>query len=167
VKKHIDLIWDYNYWANRRILARTETLTTAQLLEKTPVMADSIMRTMAHVLAAEMLWRQRMQEGKSPAARLDYDQFTSVELLYRHWAEEEAAMRAYLAGLSDADLDRVVEYRATDGTPFRRVLWHILTHVVNHGTQHRSEAALYLTNFDRSPGNMDLTAYLSEQDKPA
>jgi hypothetical protein len=27
VKKHIDLIWSYNYWANRRILAQAETLT--------------------------------------------------------------------------------------------------------------------------------------------
>jgi uncharacterized damage-inducible protein DinB len=36
MKKQIDLLWNYNYWANRRILARAETLTPAQVSEKAP-----------------------------------------------------------------------------------------------------------------------------------
>lgn len=163
MKKHIDLIWDYNYWANRRILARSEGLSAAELTGKTASMWDSILRTMAHALAAEWIWRQRVQEGVSPTAGLNIDQFTTLQQLKDRWAEEEEAMRSYLAGLSDDDLDRVVEYRSSDGTAFSRPLWQILTHVVNHGTQHRSEVALYLTNFGRSPGNMDITAYLAEK----
>jgi uncharacterized damage-inducible protein DinB len=163
MKKHIDLIWNYNYWANRRILARAETLTQAQVSEKAPYMWDSIIRTMAHVLGAEWIWRQRFQEGISPTAILNQDQFTTLELLNARWAEEEAKMRVYLSGLSDADLDHVFEYKNTAGQAFRRPVWQILTHVVNHGTQHRSEVALSLTNFDRSPGDMDLTVYLAQQ----
>lgn len=163
MKKHIDLIWNYNYWANRRILARAETLTQAQVSEKAPYMWDSIIRTMAHVLGAEWIWRQRFQEGISPTAILDQDQFATLELLNARWAEEEEKMRVYLAGLSDAALDHLFEYKNTAGQPFRRPVWQILTHVVNHGTQHRSEVALSLTNFDRSPGDMDLTVYLAQQ----
>ena len=164
MKKHIDLIWEYNYWANRRILARAASLTQAQVSEQLPTMWASILGTMAHVLGAEWVWRQRTQEGVSPAANLDRDQFSTLDLLNQRWAEEEAVMRAYLATLSDADLERVVEYHSLTPTdqPFRRPLWQILTHVVNHGTQHRSEVALYLTNVDCSPGNMDITAYLLE-----
>lgn len=165
MKKHIDLIWEYNYWANRRILARAESLSAAQLSDHAPYMWDSILRTMAHALGAEWIWRQRVQGGVSPAALLNLDQFTTLDLLRQRWAEEEQEMRAYLATLNDADLDRVVEYAGTDGTKFHRPLWQILTHVVNHGTQHRSEVALYLTNFDCSPGNMDITAYLLDQGK--
>jgi uncharacterized damage-inducible protein DinB len=165
MKQHIDFIWNYNYWANRRILTRAADLTQAQLSEKTPQMWDSILRTLAHTLGAEWIWRQRVQDGASPLKLLDRDQFTTLDLLQQRWAEEETAMRAYLATLNDADLARVVEYAGTDGAKFRRPLWQILTHVVNHGTQHRSEVALYLTNFDRSPGNMDMTAYLLESGK--
>ena len=42
-----------------------------------------------------------------------------------------------------------------DGVP----IWTMALHVVNHGTQHRSEAAALLTAEDRSPGELDLINY--------
>jgi uncharacterized damage-inducible protein DinB len=42
------------------------------------------------------------------------------------------------------------------------VLWHLLVHVLNHGTQHRSEAALLLTSYGQSPGDLDLILFLRE-----
>jgi uncharacterized damage-inducible protein DinB len=38
----------------------------------------------------------------------------------------------------------------------------MLTHVVNHGTQHRSEAALILTEIGRSPGEIDMIFYVED-----
>ena len=41
-------------------------------------------------------------------------------------------------------------------------VWQMLVHVVNHGTQHRAEAAVLLTAASRSPGELDLINYAEE-----
>ena len=73
--------------------------------------------------------------------------------LLEAWLAEWALLDDYLAGLSDADLDRDL-----DGTP----LWQTMAHLVNHGTQHRSEAAALLTTFGLSPGDLDLIDFAEQ-----
>ena len=72
-------------------------------------------------------------------------------------------MRAYLASLQDDDLDGLLRYTTDQGERRERVLWHCLLHVVNHGTQHRSEAAALLTEYGSSPGDLDFTVFLNEK----
>jgi uncharacterized damage-inducible protein DinB len=43
-------------------------------------------------------------------------------------------------------------------------VWQMLVHVVNHGTQHRAEAAVLLTGEGRSPGELDLISYAERAD---
>lgn len=156
------LIYDYNYWATQRILQAADNLRQEELTQELSMSWNSIQETLGHILSAEWVWRMRCQ-GTSPAALLDPDQFSTLDVLRARWDEEEAAMRGYLAGLADADLDQVIHYKNTKGTPFSRVLWQILLHVVNHGTQHRAEAALFLTTLGHSPGEIDLSVYLAER----
>ncbi len=60
-------------------------------------------------------------------------------------------------------LTRMVRYPIDSGELRERVLWHCLLHVVNHGTQHRSEAAAILTSYGASPGDLDFTVFLLER----
>jgi uncharacterized damage-inducible protein DinB len=41
-------------------------------------------------------------------------------------------------------------------------VWQTIVHVVNHGTQHRSEAAAILTGYGQSPGELDFDTFLIE-----
>ncbi len=158
----IRLLVEYNYWATHRLLAAAEQCAPEQLTASEPMSWDSVMGTFGHILSAEWAWRQRCQLGVSPTKMLDPHQFAALAALRQRWDAEESALRGYVNGLSDADLLRVVEYQNTSGKPFRRVLWQILLHVVNHGTQHRGEIALYLTGFGHSPGDIDLSVFYAE-----
>jgi uncharacterized damage-inducible protein DinB len=71
-------------------------------------------------------------------------------------------MRAYLGSLSDQDLYGLARYLIPSGIVRERVVWHCLVHVVNHGTQHRSEAAALLTSYGQSSGDLDITVFLNE-----
>jgi len=53
-------------------------------------------------------------------------------------------------------------YKSTKGRPYERVLWQIKFHLVNHGTQHRSEDAALLTGLGFLPGDIDFVYFLDE-----
>jgi uncharacterized damage-inducible protein DinB len=157
----ITLLFDYNYWANGRILNAAGGLIEAQYAANVPGLSHgSIRATLVHTLTAEQLWRQRCLEGISPTALLREADYPTLEALRALWTEEEAAMRAGLARLTDEALAGRVAYRTTVGKPMEDTRWQVLAHLVNHGTQHRAEAAVALTAFGRSPGDVDLIVYL-------
>ena len=56
-----------------------------------------------------------------------------------------------MESLDDATLSESVALSAD----FARPRWLVVAHVVNHGTQHRSELARYFTECERSPGDLD------------
>jgi uncharacterized damage-inducible protein DinB len=98
-------------------------------------------------------------EDASELLPADYPHLPAIEM---RWREEETAMRAYLAGLRDEDLESHLRYATDAGIKRDRILWHCLLHVVNHGTQHRSEAAALLTENGHSPGDLDFTVFLND-----
>ncbi len=162
------LLYEYNYWANRRILAATLQASPEQFAAPGAFPYGSLHGTLVHTLDAEHAWRSFFQtQTWDGIAELKEIDLPTRELLTARWQDEEAAMRAYLAGLSDADLNNHLHYTVGNAEKRDRVLWHCLVHVVNHGTQHRSEAAALLTAFGRSPGDVDFTLFLNQYKPPA
>jgi uncharacterized damage-inducible protein DinB len=95
-----------------------------------------------------------------PDQLIGEEELPTFEALQEAWSREEAKMRAFLQRLSDPMLLRVVEYRSSlSGRRYAIPLWQMMAHLVNHGTQHRSEVALVLTHLGHSPGDLDLIVY--------
>lgn len=157
------MLYEYNYWANARVLAAADHVNTEQLTAPADVSHGSLHSTLVHILSAEWMWRMRCR-GVFPSAMLPEDEFPTLDAVRARWQAEEEAMRSFLQGLSsDEELGQTVEYTRTSGTPGESKLWHILTHVVNHGTQHRGEAGILLTRYGSSPGDLDFITFLREQ----
>lgn len=150
----------YNEWANRRILTAAARLTPEQFLAPTGLAWGSVRDVLVHALGAEWIWRVRLQKDDAPARLLDPADFGTFDALVERWETEMAEMRAYAGSLDDEALGRTVPYRSTKGQPFEDVLWRILLHVVNHGTQHRAEVAHVLTGYGCSPGDVDMIVFM-------
>lgn len=161
----IQTLFDYNYWATERIIAATARLDPQQLVAPAAVPSGSLRGTLVHILQVEQIWRARCQGGP-PVPGLREIDFPTVSTLAARWREDEAAWRAYLGKLADADLERQVVYGTLTKGTFAHPLWHLLAHVVTHGTQHRSEAAIILTGFEQSPGDIDLIFFSREIGTP-
>lgn len=157
----IQLVYEYNYWASGKILAASAKVTAEQFLAPAEFPFGGLRGTLVHIVDAEYGWRGLFEENKF-GEEIMAEEFPDLKSLAERFQMEEQAMRAYLNGLTDEDMESHKKYTADNGEPRDRVLWNCLYHVVNHGSQHRSEAAALLTRFGASPGDLDFTVFLSE-----
>ncbi len=162
-KQDITLLYKYNRWANARILNAASKATQEQFLAPASFPHGGLRGTLVHALFAEWIWRNRW-EGASLTHRLKPEDFPNFESLRARWADEETSLMAFVDGLTDERLNREFSYTSTDGTPHTRILWQAMAHLVNHGTQHRAEAAALLTEYGHSPGDVDLIYFLIEKE---
>ncbi len=162
-KNDVLFLFDYNYWATRLILRAADGLSPEQFTAPARLSFSSLRGTLVHILSTERIWRQRCQEGVSPSTTLQEAGYPDLASLRLDMEMEERDMRSYLASLSDDDLQRTIRYTNTRGFPYENVLWQILAHVVNHGTQFRSEAGVGLTELGHSPGDVDLLFFMREK----
>lgn len=160
----IQFIYNYNYWANKKILEAATKVTPEQSLATAEFPFGGLQATMLHVVDAEYGWRGFF-EGNTFSEDLKVEDFPTFSSLEKKFRDEEQVMRAYLNRLTDADVTSHIKYTNDEGVLRNRILWHCLLHVVNHGTQHRSEAAALLTRYNASPGDLDFTVFLNENKK--
>lgn len=163
-KEDVRLLLDYNRWCNARILGTAAKLTDERFLAPGTFPHGGLRATLVHALFAEWVWRMRWQ-GTPPNYdyRLKPEEFPTCATLQTRWMEEEALLEEFVAGLTDEKLKSELGYTSTEGGRHRRVLWETMAHFVNHGTQHRTEAAAILTAFGHSPGDIDLIVFMNQR----
>jgi uncharacterized damage-inducible protein DinB len=147
-------LYRYNAWANARILDTASALDHARFVAAAGPGGESIRDTLVHTLGAQWLYLERWQ-GRSPRALPAGADFPDVAAVRAGWEEIERATAAFVDGLTDARLAAVVEYTNFQDERWAYPLWQQMTHQVNHATQHRSEAAMMLTQAGQSPGWLD------------
>jgi uncharacterized damage-inducible protein DinB len=160
----IATIFSYHTWANDRILTAALCVSRAQLIA--PVVPDpghgSLRGILVHMLDAERGWRS-LVEGREVAPDIFEHEFPDVASIQTLWQAERAGWPHFIESLDDARLNGPFFYAFPGGPRRERILWQTLLHVVNHGMQHRSEAAAILTGYGHSPGECDFNLFLHEQ----
>jgi uncharacterized damage-inducible protein DinB len=160
--EYLRTLIDYNFWANERVLLAADKVSEAQFLAPAHFSWGGLRGTLVHTLSAEWSWRSRWQ-GVSPSAPLAPEEYPTVSALRTRWRAEQAAMREFVAKLTEPALGQTVKYMRMSGGASAEPLWQLIIHVVNHGTQHRAEAAALLTEFGHSPGDLDFIVFVRER----
>jgi uncharacterized damage-inducible protein DinB len=162
MNKHTILtLFQYNVWSTTRILNVASNITREQFLAPVPFPHGSLRGTLVHALFAEWIWRMRWQ-GTPSANKWNPENFLTFDSLRTRWAEETPRLLDFMTNVTEERLYKKIKYVSTEGFSHERVLWETMLHLVNHGTQHKTEAAAILTSLGHSPGDLDLIVYLNE-----
>jgi len=133
----------HNYWARDRQLEACDSLSEDEFLRPMGGSFSSLRDTLAHLLHVEWVWLERWQ-GRSPQSMPGNEELHDVPTLALHWAEVEKAMRAYVAGLTEADLGRRISYTNFKGETWTYPLGRMLHHVLMHQNYHRGQVTILL-----------------------
>ncbi len=156
--EHVCWLYEYNAWANRCVLEACGALSDEQFTRDLGSSFRSVRDTVVHIFGAEWIWLERWH-GRSPTALPAAAELSTLGSVRARWAEVERDLMDFVAGLSVADLDRVIEYRNTRGNRFGYPLRSMLQHLVNHGTYHRGQVATLLRQLGAQPRPTDLLRY--------
>ena len=151
----IGYLFAYDRWATRKILdalMRDGGIDEATWSATNAIDERGLGGILVHHLGASLRWRHGLAEtGESH--RPESEPLPTAAALCAAWDDEWETREPWLASLDDAWL-----LRDDEGVAF----WQMLAHVVNHGSQHRAEAAALLTAVGRSPGDLDMIYFAEE-----
>jgi uncharacterized damage-inducible protein DinB len=141
-------------WADDKLLAAADGISEQQFGELRP--------QFTHMLGTQRYWHANWTGGSYE--ELELPTFAQVREGYM---ASHAALSAYAAALTQTEWDRVEQWWLRFGRQERMPLGESITQVFYHGVQHRSEIAVTLSSWDRSPGDLDYLTYLMQRRRVA
>jgi len=158
----LERLFDYHYWANRKLLHVVSQLTPEQFTRSVAGSYGSIRNTLVHVLSAEWGWLERCG-GERRGDRLNPDDYPTIESLEGAWIRVEQCLREFLSHLENEDLAREVEFSLAGGPSHTLAVGELMQHAMIHAVHHRGQVSLLLRELGFTPGNFDMLMYDEER----
>jgi uncharacterized damage-inducible protein DinB len=155
-------MFQYNAWADRRLLDACASLTNEQFTRNLGSSFSSVRDTVTHLYGAEWVWNERFQE-RSPSALLSGAGFPDLASIRAKLEEMDQYYIDYVSKLTQQDLDRVIRYKGFTGDEFSNPIWQSLHQLTNHASYHRGQVVTLLRQLGVKPVSTDLIMYYREQ----
>jgi uncharacterized damage-inducible protein DinB len=145
-------LFAYDRWATEKVLDQLDGIEP-EVWGRAGVVGDrGLGSILVHMLGAHQRWRLAF-EGSEHSPEPEEEPLPAAAELVARWHAELEATERFLDEVTPGFLAFVRE-----GVKVSVMLQHL----ANHGTQHRSEAALLLTQAGRSPGELDLIFFAED-----
>jgi len=147
--EHLRHLFDYNDWANRRIVTS---------LKENP--SEKSRKILAHALITEKEYFERLY-GKDSTG-FDFWQDLTLEECGALARETAEIFEKLLRKFEEEGLGIKARYRTSEGVPFENSFRELLTHVLVHSATHRGNIMLKLREEGFTPPKIDYIIYLRE-----
>jgi uncharacterized damage-inducible protein DinB len=150
----------YNYhFAENRKIWDTHVMPLPQELFTQAVNYShgSVRNQLVHLMSVDDVWFRELRGVELPEEPLNLADFEDRKVLRAHWDGVEQMMREYLANLRD---DMLFTKPCPPGEDENLIVWQVLLHVVNHGTDHRAQILRLLNDLGVKTGPQDYIFYV-------
>jgi uncharacterized damage-inducible protein DinB len=159
-KDDIELLYEYDRWANNRVLQATVALSVKQF--------RSVRDTLLHIIGGEWIWVAYWQAPshssdfvtdlrKRRDALFNPNAFPNAAAVQSKWAEVEKEQAEFVNRVTNESLETLLPFRETQVS-----LAHLMQHLANHSTYHRGQVALMMRQLDAEPLATDFHVFLVE-----
>ncbi len=156
-KDYFREIYQYNYWAHRRVWTCVETLTERQFKQELDYSIGAIHIQCVHTMAVESWWFHFLRTGELKFIELD--QFHDRPSIRAQWDIVERDVLDYIEALTPEELEREVrpDFWDRDDPPIR--VWEAMVQVANHSTDHRAQTLAGLHRLGAPTTQQDFLQY--------
>lgn len=166
IKDDIQLLFEYDRWANNRVLQAASVLRAEQFTHDLGGSFCSIRDTLVHIIGGEWGWLTYWKEvAPGPAFLQDlWDRhdvlfhparFPTINEVRSKWMEVEGEQIDFLNGLTNESLEKMLPIRTTEIS-----LGNLMQHLANHSTYHRGQVALMMRQLSAPPVATDFHLFL-------
>ena len=168
LKDDIQLLFEYDRWANNRVLQAVSALRAEQFTRDLGGSFRSVRDTLVHIISGEWGWLAYWKEpSPGPAFLKDLrdrrdalfhpDKFPDITQVKSKWAEVEKEQVEFVNGLTNESLKKMLPVRGTQIS-----LANLMQHLANHSTYHRGQIALMMRQLHAEPVATDFHVFLVE-----
>ncbi|NJO82002.1 MAG: DUF664 domain-containing protein [Blastochloris sp.] len=151
-------LYGYHFAENRTLWENAVAqLSAEQFTQPMDYSHGSVRDQIVHLMSVDDVWFSELQ-GIEPLEAFPSADFDDRERIRAYWDSVEQRMRMYLAALQDEMLF---------ATPIREpeedrnlIVWQVLLHVVNHGTDHRAQLLRILNDLGVKTTSQDYIFYV-------
>jgi uncharacterized damage-inducible protein DinB len=164
----IQLLYEYDRWANNRVLQAVSTLSSEEFTRDLGGSFRSIRDTLVHILSGEWGWLTYWNEPSPSSAFLtdlwtrdndlfDPRAFPDLAAVQLKWVEVEREQVEFVNRVTNESLRRMLPVRETQLS-----LAHLMQHLANHSNYHRGQIALMMRQLAATPLATDFAMFLME-----
>ncbi len=167
-KDDIQLLYEYDRWANERVLRAVSTLNAGEFTRDLRGSFRSVRDTLVHIVGSEWSWLRCWKEPTPTSAFID-DVWTQHDALFNpgafpdlaavrfKWTEVEKEQIEFVNRATNESLERMIPVRTTQIS-----LAHLMQHLANHSTYHRGQISLMMRQLAAKPLATDFAMFLME-----
>ena len=167
-KNDIQLLFEYNRWANNRVLQAASALNPEQFTHDLRGSFRSVRDTLVHIMGGEWGWLTYWKAPSHSAAFLadlwnrhdvlfNPDSFPNITAVKSKWAEVDAEQIEFVNGVTNESLKKMLPIRTTQVS-----LANLMQHLANHSTYHRGQIASMMRQLRAEPIATDFHLFLVE-----